>query len=348
VAVVTGSTVVRISGNTGMAVIHLRLGMTGSSTGKYGIVGWISMAVGTCSPLIQMFPGVNGEPLLVVVEGGRRPCILVVALDTIGGELGCGMGRIVGLVKVILVTIVACSRRIVVGTVMAGNAVVGNSQMCSGDYPILVVYREKCGFPAGVCGMAQGTGIWNIDQRVVGICWLVILRGMTVFTNRGGTRETVSMTFDAFSGVMGTGQGETCIVMIKQSGLPALIGCVTKGTILWKTISSMIWIGSSHIIRVMTIHTGSRQGDKIPGCVAFYTGSGEMCTGQREDRCVVIKGPARGGGMTSGAVSGNVIGRVIGIWSVGKIAAVTGIANGWQMSILVSLMAFGTCTVWMA
>ena len=52
---------------------------------------------------------------------------------------------------------------------MTISAIICYSNMCSGYHIIIVVDREGCGCPVGVCCMTGGTGGRNVDGSMIGI-----------------------------------------------------------------------------------------------------------------------------------------------------------------------------------
>ena len=83
-------------------------------------------------------------PELVMIESGRRPGILRVALFTIRREIRSYVIRVAGGCVIIVVAAIAGVGRIVVVAVVAGHTVVCNGYVRTLKLPVLVVV--KCGW----------------------------------------------------------------------------------------------------------------------------------------------------------------------------------------------------------
>lgn len=88
------------------------------------------------------------------------------------------MGRIIGLVVIILVASnTGCREVVAVIPVMA--LVTANCGMFSGQC-IIGIMNGECGrFPARICRMTISTGRWNLGCRVIGIGRCIIGTQMT-------------------------------------------------------------------------------------------------------------------------------------------------------------------------
>lgn len=62
--------------------------------------------------------------------------------------------------------------------VVTGGAITGNGGMSACKDIIIVVDRESCRFPVGICSMTGFTGIRDIYGCMVRICRLVIRAGV--------------------------------------------------------------------------------------------------------------------------------------------------------------------------
>lgn len=98
-------------------------------TTKHGIIARSGVAIHALIPLFPVFPAVNGEMHTVVVEVCRRPCRFGMADPAVGWELSGGMAGVSSLVIVICMTAITGIGGIVVISVMAGRAVIGNARM---------------------------------------------------------------------------------------------------------------------------------------------------------------------------------------------------------------------------
>ena len=90
----------------------------------------------------------------VVIKGGRFPGSLRMAILTGGGELCRDVVWISTLVIFIRMAAKTGVGRAVVIARMTGIAVFCNQGMGPGQQVIFIVYREACGFPFGLGGMA--------------------------------------------------------------------------------------------------------------------------------------------------------------------------------------------------
>ena len=81
---------------------------------------------------------------------------------------------------------------------VASRTIVGNWNMCTGYYIIIIMNGEGCRFPARKCRMACATFGWNVDCSMVWICRLVEIRRMTAITQRRCPNITIRMAFSTF------------------------------------------------------------------------------------------------------------------------------------------------------
>ncbi len=116
------------------------------------------------------------------------------------------------------VATVAGIGRIVVVAVVAGSAVVGNSRVRPVQSIIVVVNRERSGFPARFGGMAHGTIRRDVQRHVVGVRRLVEICGMAGRALRWSSRITRSMALIALSRQVGACKREICRIVVKTFG----------------------------------------------------------------------------------------------------------------------------------
>lgn len=108
-------------------------------TTKRRIITRSGVAVHALIPLIPVFSAVNGEMHAIVVEVCRRPCRFGMADPAVGWELSGGMAGIGGLVIVIRMTAITGVQGIVVISVVAGRAVIGDTRMCPVKGIVIIV-----------------------------------------------------------------------------------------------------------------------------------------------------------------------------------------------------------------
>lgn len=113
-----------------MIVIRFRFGMANRTT-ESRVIPRRGMAVGALIPFSLVFAAVNGEKHPVVVKGGRRPGRFTVAAGAVGRELRGFMVGIGGLIIVGHMAAGAGIGRVVVITVVAGRAIVGDYCVCA-------------------------------------------------------------------------------------------------------------------------------------------------------------------------------------------------------------------------
>ena len=106
---------------------------------------------------------------IVVIKVGWSPCRLGMA-----GFAGCGKigGNVVGICRLVIFISMAnkaCPWQIVIIPVMAGGTFIGNGNMCTGQYVVIIVDREGGRFPAGLRCMTGFAGGWNVDGSMVRI-----------------------------------------------------------------------------------------------------------------------------------------------------------------------------------
>jgi hypothetical protein len=120
----------------------------------------------------------------------------------------------------------ACTGGIDIITLVAGNTIICNRRMCSGQRVIIGMDRECSRFPAWDCRMACVTRIRNIDGNMVGIGSLVIDSGVAFRTNRRCILVTTYMTLVAGSSCMGPGKREN-IIVIESFRISCRMTCIT-------------------------------------------------------------------------------------------------------------------------
>ncbi len=110
VTVETGVAVVRISGDTVVVVVHriLVIVLMTIDAGEHTIVRGVVVAIRTCVPLTIVVSAVDGEELVIVIEGRVAPSALIMALGAIRAESG---GGVVGVRRAVVVRHMASATR---------------------------------------------------------------------------------------------------------------------------------------------------------------------------------------------------------------------------------------------
>ena len=218
---------------------------------RVGIVA-ADMAVGAVG-----YAGVRtGErPDGIVIESRRRPCIFIVALGAIGGELvvyvvGVGRGIEIG-----LVTAGTGIGGVVVIAVVAGRAVIGNGSVRTVELVVVVVDGECRRHPAiaGMTGFAIG---WDAEYLVVWVNGSVVVR--LVATGAGIWRIGIVATDVAVGAVrhVGMRSGKWPNGIVVEGGRRPGIFIVTLGTIGWKLVGYVVGVGRGIKIGLVTAGTG--------------------------------------------------------------------------------------------
>lgn len=220
-AAVTGRAVVGITGNSIVLVVDLVLVavlMTIDATEDL-VIACICMAVGTKRPCSGMLPRIDREILGIMVKRGRTPGSGGVTHLAISRKLRRGVGRIVGLNIIILMTTNTGIRDRSVIPVMALLA--ARIDMCAGEGPV-VIMDCKCGRrPSRVRGMAVCTGGRNISSLVRRICAAVVICLVTTHTGIRSSGIIPVMTAVAACGGMPAGEGIVSIMDRKCGRLPS-------------------------------------------------------------------------------------------------------------------------------
>lgn len=115
------------------------------------------MAFDALTPLIFVFPAINWEILLVMVEGRRIPSCSGVAVLAACWEPGSGVIRVGGRIVFRGMATKAGAWGIVIIAVVAGGTIICNCSVCARQCPIIVVYRKGSRLPIGHGGMTHCT-----------------------------------------------------------------------------------------------------------------------------------------------------------------------------------------------
>ncbi|RMH64410.1 MAG: hypothetical protein D6677_04960 [Calditrichaeota bacterium] len=204
------------------------------------------------------------------------------------------------------------------------------------DGEILAVVIERSAFPI-IRVMAVIAGGWETGGRVIGIGCAVIIGLVAGHAFRGCIAVTVAMARGAILLLMGAGEREVGIVMIKISRRP-LCGVMTGGAIVTEIVAYMV--GVLHTIKITAMATpaiGGRVGVAV--AVAVDTVDGSMGAGKREIGVGVIEVSRRPlcGVMTGGAIMTEIVGGMVRIVRIVKVAAMATPAIGRRVAVTVAV-----------
>jgi hypothetical protein len=253
--IIAGITVIGITGNPAVRIVHVCLVvcMTGDAT-EHLVIRGVGMAIAAGGPCSVVMTRVNRKILNVVIESRRYPGSLIMTHLAIGGILGGGMGRIVGLVVIVQMTSDTGGwQNIVVIILVAGRAI--KRQMCSCKYVIITMDRERGRCPARISGMAVCTGSRNIYGNMIGIGRLVII--CLVTTHAGGRQSigvVIIMATVTISRQMGACEGIIIIMNGESSRFPSGDCGMAIRAGSRDTDGSMRRIGGLIVICLMTSH----------------------------------------------------------------------------------------------
>ena len=142
------------------------------------------------------------------------------------------MVRIARAVVIRLVAAHTSVRSVVIVSVVAGSAIVGNSCVCPVQSIIIVVNRERSRLPTGGGRVAHGAIRRDIQRNVIGVGCPIEIRSVTT---RAGIRRIVEVPSYMTKGtVVGDGymrsRERINLVMVISRGRPSCFR-VAKGTI---------------------------------------------------------------------------------------------------------------------
>jgi hypothetical protein len=127
---ITSQAIVGITRNIFVFIVHIRLIVLMTIyTTENAVITRINVALGTRIPFTFMFTAIDREELVVMIESRGLPGILTMTILACRWKLRRGMWRIIGLVIVIEVTPYTGIRRIIVITLVAYRAVVGDLEV---------------------------------------------------------------------------------------------------------------------------------------------------------------------------------------------------------------------------
>lgn len=312
-----------------MIIVGTGIGMTNGAT-ENRVVGGVGMTFGALVPLVLVLATVNREILRIMVESGRIPGILTVALLAIGRETGRGMVGIGRLIVVRLVTADTGIGCVVVVAVVTGCALVGNGGVCSVQLIIIVVNRKSGRLPSDG-GVATGAIGRNGQRYVIRIQALVVIRCMATGTGSWSTGIAIGVTLVTTRGNVRPGQWKIGGIVVKR---PRSITCRVAS----QAGRAVVGISADAIVLVIGLRVGMAGGTgkfSVIGRVGMALGTLiplplVLAAVNGEILPVVVKGRRRPGrfGMATRTISREMRCGVIGIGGLVVIVEVTGRAVG--------------------
>jgi len=176
---------------------------------------------------------------------------------------------------------------IVINTVVA--LVAAGRDMCAGQRPVCIVYREGGRFPARVGCMAIGAGRRDLGSLVVRIQGSIIIGLVTTDTGIRGRGVIAIMALVTTGRSVGAGQGIVCIVNCESGRFPARVGGMTLAAVVGKIGCLVVRICCCCPIGLMTVIALLGKTGKAPIRVAL-SAIDCMTQGQREEGVVNIGG----------------------------------------------------------
>ena len=215
----------------------------------------VYMAIAAGIPFVFVFSGIDGKILGIMIPGGFIPPIGIVTVFAVCGKTRClviGVGGIVVIGFVATVAIRRCSGIPVGVAILALDGFVR-----PGKWKVRLVMVEGCRLPGigRMAGFAVGREARCLVIRI-GSAFVIALMATVAIGGCSGIPICVAGL--AFQLLMGSGQWEIGIIMIKRCGSPALVG-MTLGTIVIKIPADMIGICCIAVIVCMAAKAIPRQ-----------------------------------------------------------------------------------------
>lgn len=214
VAVETSVTVIGISGDLVMIVVHrvLVVVFVAIDAGEHAVVRSVVVAIGTRVPFPVVVAAVDGEELAIMIERCVAPCRLIMALGAIRAETGRCMVRVAGAIIIVHMAGTACRRGSCVSVRMAIDACRGDMATVEREVRVVVIERR-----VAPCRLIMAHSAIRAESRgrMVGIGRAVVLRHVACAACRRGSRVSVRMTLDACRGDVATMQREIRDVMVE-------------------------------------------------------------------------------------------------------------------------------------
>jgi len=177
-----------------------------------------------------------------------------------------------------------------VGIDTSGVATVAiDGRMSSGQGIIITMNGEGCRLPTWVSSMTSFTGCGYLDGCVIGIISLVVIILMTTDTIFGCiVIVTTRVAIAAIRSCMGSGQWIIVIMNSESCRLPPRVCRMTANTGRRDSQGNMVWIVGLVINSQMTGRTFC-WGSTETADMAVGAWCCDVCSGQWENRCVMIK-----------------------------------------------------------
>jgi hypothetical protein len=119
--------------------------------------------------------GTYKRPGIIVIKCGWNPCRLIVTEYTTCREPGCHVIRVCCCIIVTYMASLTSVWGIVVVSIMASRAIVGDGCVCSEQRIIVVVNRECSRYPVWTGGVAGFAGCRQVECQVTWVGTLVIV-----------------------------------------------------------------------------------------------------------------------------------------------------------------------------
>ncbi len=195
-------------------------------------------------------------------------------------------------------------------TIITGIPLAAVSSAIDGEVSAVMI--KGGAVPTG-CGMTFLTSGRKSGGRMIGIGCIIIIGSMTGDTLLGSITIAIAVAGGTLLLLMGTGQRETGIGMIKGSRFPGICR-MARGTIVTEIIGLVIGIRDRIVIRAVTTPAVRRR-IVIAIAVTGHAIQRGMGAGQREIGIGMIKSRRFPGGcrVTRGTIVAEIIGLVVGI-----------------------------------
>ena len=304
------------------------------------------MAVDTLVPFSVVFATVNGKILLIVVPGGRIPCVSGMTVLASRWELCCTMVWVIRPIVIGSMASETSRRRVVV--ISIGVALIATGAcVCAGERPVRIVYRKRSRRPVGCGGVAGRTVVGQVQRHVVGITAGVVIRLVATIAGigRGGVVPVVA-------GIAVTGNRNMCTgkrinsIVVERRGRPGIY-TVTGLASCGETGSGVVRVIGRIVIGSMASETSRRRVVVISIGVALIATGACVCAGERPVRIVYRKRsrrPVGCGGVAGRTVVGQVQRHVVGITAgvvIRLVATIAGIGRGGVVPVVAGIAVTG-------
>jgi len=226
---------------------------------SYAGIGGIDIATLVAGKAIicngRMCPGQRVN--IVVIKVGWSPCRLRMTGFAGCGEIGGNVVRIGRLVIFISMANKACPRQIGIISVMTGGTIIGNGNVCTGQYIVIIVDREGGRFPARLRCMTGFAGGWYVDGNMVRIGRIAVVSCMTGETISRRSGKTMGMAFQAIGCKMGACKWKYRGTVVKGSfGGSGWMACITGRAVIGISLCFTMFIVHFRLIVIMAVNAG--------------------------------------------------------------------------------------------